>query len=62
MILKAVISRIRARGGKIDREAEPIDALPGAIVGLGRDPDNYVVEVLSLTIKRITTSLCPKFE
>lgn len=46
MILKAVISRIRARGGKIDREAEPIAALPGAIVGLGRDPDNYVVEVL----------------
>ena len=42
----AVISRIRARGGKIDREAGPIDALPGAIVGLGRDPDNYVVEVL----------------
>ncbi len=43
-----VIARIRAHGGKIDREAGPIDALPGAIVGLGRDPDNYVVEVLKL--------------
>jgi len=44
----AVISRIRAHGGNIDREAGPIDALPVAIVGLGRDPDNYVVEVLKL--------------
>ncbi len=43
-----VIARIRAWGGKIDREAGPIDALPGAIVGLGRDPDNYVVEVVKL--------------
>lgn len=42
----AVLERIRERGGKIDLEAGPIDALPGAIVGLGRDPDNYVVEVI----------------
>jgi predicted enzyme related to lactoylglutathione lyase len=42
----AVIARIRARGGKINREAGPIEALPGAIVGMGRDPDNYVIEVL----------------
>ena len=44
---KAVIERIRARGGKIDREATPIDVLPGVLVGMGRDPDNYVVEVLN---------------
>lgn len=42
----AVIARIRARGGKIDREATPIDVLAGRVVGVGRDPDNYVVEVL----------------
>ncbi len=41
-----VIERIRERGGRIDREATPHDAVNGAIVGLGRDPDNYVVEVL----------------
>jgi lactoylglutathione lyase len=42
----AVIERIRALGGQIDREATPIEVLNGQIVGLGRDPDNYVVEVL----------------
>jgi catechol 2,3-dioxygenase-like lactoylglutathione lyase family enzyme len=42
----AVIARIRARGGRIDREAAPIAALNGTVVGLGRDPDNYVVELL----------------
>lgn len=41
-----VIQRIRERGGRIDREAKPHEAVNGAIVGLGRDPDNYVVEVL----------------
>ena len=42
----AVIARIRAHGGRIDREAAPIEALNGTVVGLGRDPDNYVVELL----------------
>ena len=42
----AVIDKIRRRGGNIDREATPIDALPGTLVGLGRDPDNYVIEVI----------------
>jgi len=44
----AVIDKIRQRGGAIDREATPIDALPGALVGLGRDPDNYVIEVIEM--------------
>jgi len=47
----AVINKIRARGGRIDREATPIDALPGTLVGLGRDPDNYVVEVIETTVQ-----------
>jgi len=41
-----VIERIRERGGRIDREAAPIEALDGTVVGLGRDPDNHVVEVI----------------
>ena len=42
----SVIARIRAQGGHIDREAAPIEVLNGTVVGLGRDPDNYVVELL----------------
>jgi catechol 2,3-dioxygenase-like lactoylglutathione lyase family enzyme len=41
-----VIERIRERGGVIDREATPIEVLGGTVVGLGRDPDNYVIEVI----------------
>jgi catechol 2,3-dioxygenase-like lactoylglutathione lyase family enzyme len=44
---KAVIERIRAHGLKIDREATPIEVLNGRIVGMGRDPDGYVIEVLA---------------
>ena len=44
---KAVIERIRARGLKVDREATPIEVLNGRIVGMGRDPDGYVIEVLA---------------
>jgi lactoylglutathione lyase len=40
------LEKMRDRGSKIDREATPIDALPGVLVGLARDPDNYVVEVI----------------
>ncbi len=42
-----IIERIRGKGGKIDREATPIEALNGTVVGLGRDPDNYVIELLA---------------
>lgn len=42
-----VIELIRSHGGKIDHEAKPIEALNGTVVGLGRDPDNYVIELLS---------------
>ena len=42
-----VIELIRRNGGKIDREATPIEALNGTVVGLGRDPDNYVIELLA---------------
>ena len=42
----AVIERIRDYGFEILREASPIEALNGRIVGLARDPDNYFVEVI----------------
>lgn len=42
----AVIEKIRALGGKIDREATAHEALPNALIGMGRDPDNYVIEVI----------------
>jgi lactoylglutathione lyase len=41
------IERIRERGGEVLREATPIEALNGRVVGLARDPDNYVVEVIA---------------
>lgn len=42
----AVLERIRQRGGTIDREATPHPALNGGLVGLARDPDNYIIEIL----------------
>ncbi len=44
----AVMNRITALGGKVDRPAAPIEALPGTQVALGRDLDNYVVEVIEI--------------
>ena len=41
-----VIERIRARGGKIDRQPAPMEVVDGAVVALARDPDGYVVELL----------------
>ena len=43
---KSVMNKIRKAGGKIDREATPHYTIEGGLVGLGRDPDNYVVEVI----------------
>jgi catechol 2,3-dioxygenase-like lactoylglutathione lyase family enzyme len=43
---KAAIERIRARGGAIDLEPVPLEVLNGTVVGLGRDPDGYVVELI----------------
>ena len=43
---KAVAERIRAEGCEIIREPIPIATLGGAVVGLAKDPDGYVVELL----------------
>ena len=42
----AVAGRIKAAGGTMTREPAPIPSLGGAIVGLGKDPDGYVIELL----------------
>jgi len=43
---KAVADRIRADGLEITREPAPIPSLGGAMVGLAKDPDGYVIELL----------------
>ena len=42
----AVAARIKAAGGTITLEPAPIASLGGAVVGLGKDLDGYVVELL----------------
>tara|TARA_B100000212_G_scaffold175938_1_gene132441 strand:- start:116 stop:601 length:486 start_codon:yes stop_codon:yes gene_type:complete len=43
---KDVMKKIKKAGGKIDREALPHYTIEGGLVGLGRDLDNYVIEVI----------------
>jgi len=43
---KAVSDRIKAEGLEITREPAPIETLGGAMVGLAKDPDGYVIELL----------------
>ena len=45
-MLKPLWQNLLKAGGKIDREATPHYTIEGGLVGLGRDPDNYVVEVI----------------
>lgn len=42
----AVAGRIKAAGGIMTREPAPLESLGGAMVGLGKDPDGYVIELL----------------
>jgi lactoylglutathione lyase len=45
---KARTEAIRAEGLAITREAEPIAAMGNAIIGMGKDPDGYVIELIQL--------------
>jgi catechol 2,3-dioxygenase-like lactoylglutathione lyase family enzyme len=47
---KEVMKKIKKAGGKIDREALPHYTIEGGLVGLGRDLDNYVVEIIQWKI------------
>ena len=42
----AVIERIRAEGLEITLEPAPYPALGGVIIGMGKDPDGYVIELI----------------
>ena len=42
----AAAARIKQAGGSITREPAPIESLGGAVVGMGKDLDGYVVELL----------------
>jgi lactoylglutathione lyase len=39
-------NKIRAEGLEVTREPEPIESLGGAVVGLAKDPDGYVIELI----------------
>lgn len=43
---KAMIERIRTDGLEITREAEPLADFGNMVIGLGLDPDGYVVEFI----------------
>jgi predicted enzyme related to lactoylglutathione lyase len=42
----AAAARIKQAGGSITREPAPIESLGGAVVGMGKDLDGYVLELL----------------
>jgi predicted enzyme related to lactoylglutathione lyase len=42
----AVAARIKQAGGLMTREPAPIESLGGAVVGMGKDLDGYVLELL----------------
>lgn len=51
----AVAERIRKAGGGITLEPAPVAALGGAVVGLARDPDGYVIELLQAPEPKMST-------
>lgn len=48
-----LIDRIRAEGLEITREPAPIESLGNAVVGLAKDPDGYVIELLQAPPPRV---------
>jgi lactoylglutathione lyase len=47
-----IADRIRADGLEITREPAPIESLGGAVVGLAKDPDGYVIELIEAPAPR----------
>jgi lactoylglutathione lyase len=52
----ATAEKIKAAGGVMTREPAPIESLGGAVVGLGKDLDGYVVELLQAPEPRDRTT------
>jgi len=47
-----LIAKIRAEGLEVTREPAPSDSLGGAVVGLAKDPDGYVIELIEAPAAR----------
>ena len=43
---KAIAKRIREAGGEVTREPEPTPSFNNAVIGMCKDPDGYVVELI----------------
>jgi lactoylglutathione lyase len=41
-----LIERIRAEGLEITNEPRPFESMGGAVIGLAKDPDGYVIELI----------------
>jgi lactoylglutathione lyase len=52
---KGVADRIRAEGLEITREPEPLPEFGNMIVGLAKDPDGYVIELLKRPGRAVRT-------
>ena len=49
---KAVAARVREAGCEVTREPEALPSFGNAVVGLAKDPDGYVVELLQAPAAR----------
>ncbi len=49
---KGVAARVREAGCEVTRDPEPLPSFGNAIVGLAKDPDGYVVELLQAPTPR----------
>lgn len=48
----ALIGRIRAEGLEITREPAAADTMAGAVIGMAKDPDGYVIELIEAPAAR----------
>jgi lactoylglutathione lyase len=53
---KAVAQRVREVGCEVTREPEPLPSFGNTVVGLAKDPDGYVVELLQAPAARPQTT------
>ena len=49
-------AKIKAEGLEVTREPAPIESLGGAVVGLAKDPDGYVIELIEAPKAKATAT------
>jgi lactoylglutathione lyase len=47
-----LVNRIRAEGLEITQEAAAVESMGGAMIGLAKDPDGYVIELIQAPAAR----------